>query len=53
MKGESSKVITDPPKKEDIKSLWNGIWGDNTPHNLNAGWIKSEEKEMKAVKQLS
>ena len=50
LKGEKSKKVSNPPKEKDIENFWNGIWGDDTPHNQDAGWIKSEEKEMEKIK---
>ena len=44
LRGESQKIVTNPPEKKDIENLWNGIWGDDTPHNQDAGWVKPEEK---------
>ena len=37
LRGESQKIVTNPPEKKDIENLWNGIWGDDTPHNQEAG----------------
>ena len=50
LKGDKSKKVSNPPKEKDIENFWNGIWGDDTPHNQDAGWIKSEEREMEKIK---
>ena len=50
LRGECTQTVTDPPQKEDLQKLWNGIWGDDKPHNVNAGWIEAEKKEIKRLK---
>ena len=44
LRGQSSRIVSDPPKKEEMDTFWKGIWEDNQPHNDEAGWSKQKRK---------
>ena len=49
LRGEEALTITKPPTKEELTTFWGGILGDRKEHNGEAGWLKAEYEEMKAV----
>ena len=51
LRGQSSRIVSDPPTKEEMDTFWKGIWDDNQPHNDEAGWVKAETEAMENIKR--